>query len=302
MKSDNDFPRLVPPDDIFPRQGSLLRSPHDLPDDQFSLLAAAWAEGALTGESLPELESVIAADIEKRAFAESFMRLRLKPGTEKWEGRNRLLRSTPEEKAVRRTLIYTIAAAAVVLTIITLRPVAEYQATGLTPLVLPGVTVTADVTPPVAPAMQWPGERPADIFQPQIAEAEAMIAPSENEVINRDRPLEVGVVAETPVIVSGIGAKDLISLPVRNIPSPAEPVAERNWIVNSIAGLSKSRTKEDKPVDGYGIAGSLVKSVNTILGWEMELEKVSTDQGEPASVSFSSGLLTFSSPVKKSNQ
>jgi len=301
MKSDNDFPRLVPPDDIFPRQGSLLRSPHELPDDQFSLLAAAWAEGALTGESLLEVESVIAADSEKRTFAESFRKLRLKPGTEKWEGRNRLLRSTPEEKAVRRTLIYTIASAAVVLTIITLRPVAEYHATELTPLVLPGITVTADITPD-DPVMQWPEERPAAIIQPQIAEAAAIVTPSENEVINRDRPLEVGVVVETPVIVSAIGAKDLISLPVRNIPSTAGPVAERNWIVSSIAGLSKSRTKDDKPVDGYGIAGSLVKSVNTILGWEMELEKVSTDQGEPVAVSFSSGLLTFSSPVKKSNQ
>ena len=302
MKSDNEYPRLGPPDDIFPRQGNLLRSPLDLSEDQFSLLAAAWAEGALTGESLSELESVIAADSEKRAFAETFRRLRLKPGTEKWEGRNKLLRSTPEEKAVRRTLIYTIAAAAVVLTIITLRPVAEYHATELTPLVLPGVTVTADVTPTDAPAMQWAGERPADKIQPVTAEAATMNAPSENEVIHRARPLEVRLVAEIPVIVSQIDAKDLISLPVGNISSPAGPVDERNWIVNSLAGLSKSRTKEDKPVDGYGIAGSLVKSVNTILGWEMELEKVSTDQGEPVAVSFSSGLLTFSSPVKKSNQ
>lgn len=302
MKSDNEYPRLVPPDDIFPRQGNLLRSPHDLPDDQFSLLAAAWAEGALKGESLLELESVIAADSKKRAIAESFRRLRLKPGKEKWEGRNRLLRSTAEEKAVRRILIYTIAAAAAVLSIITLSPVAEYQATELTPLLLPGVTVTADVTPPDNQAVQWPGERPEERFQPLTAEVAAMIAPPENEVTDRDGPVEVRVMAETPVIISGIEAKDLISMPVRNISSPDGPVAERNWIINSLAGLSKSGTKEDKPVDGYGIAGSLVKGVNTILGWEMELEKVSTDQGEPVAVSFTSGLLTFSSPVKKSNE
>jgi hypothetical protein len=180
--------------------------------------------------------------------------------------------------------------------------VAEYHATELTPLVLPGVTVTADITPPVAPAIQGSGERPAERFQPLTAEAATGIAPSENKATDRDGPLEVGVVAVTPVIASGIDAEDLISLPVRNISYPDEPVAERNWIVNSLAGLSKSRTKDNKPVDGYGIAGSLVKSVNTILGWEMELEKVSTDQGEPVAVSFTSGLLTFSSPVKKSNE
>lgn len=302
MKSDIEYPRLVPPDDSMPGQGGLLRSPHDLPADQFSLLAAAWAEGALSGESLSELESVIAADSEKRAFAESFRRLRLKPGTEKWEGRNKLLRSTPMEKNIRRMLIVTIATAAATLSIITLRPVTEHQAVEQTPLVLPGLTVTAETAKPVSPEIQVVSETPTAESHQMISEAATLIASAEAEVIRGDGPLVLDAVAEAPLIISQINANDLIALQTRDIPSPAEVVDERSWIVNSLAALSKSGTSEGKPVNGYTIAGSLVKSVNSILGWEMELEKVSTDQGEPVAVSFSSGLLTFSSPVKKSNQ
>lgn len=302
MKSDNEYPRLVPPDDTFPGQGNLFRAPHDLTAEQFSLLAAAWAEGALSGESLSEIESVIAADREKRVIAESFRRLRLKPGTERWEGRNRLLRSTPGAKNVRRMLIYTVATAAAILAIITLRPVAEYQEAEQTLTVLPGVTVTADITRSVTPEIQMESEMPPAESQQVVSEPAILIASSEIEEMRRDIPLEIGIAAETHVIVSEINAKDLIALQIRDIPPTSEATDERSWIANSLAALSKSGTNEDKPVNSYTIAGSLVKSVNSLLGWEMELEKVTTGDGEPVAVNFNSGLLTFSSPVKKSNQ
>lgn len=302
MNSDTGYPRLVPPDDRFPGHERLFRSPHDLPLDQFSLLAAAWAEGALSGESLNEFESVIAADTEKGAFAESFRKLRLKPGTEKWDGRHKLLRPTPGVKKVRQMIIYTVAAAAAIIAIMTIRPVAEHQVVDHTPHLLPGVTVTADITRPAIPGIQTEREKTPAESLPVITQPATLVAPAENEVIKRDRPLEIGIAAETPAISSEINAKELMALQFNEIPSPSEAADERSWIVTSLAALSKSRPKEDKPVSGYNIAGSLVKSVNSILGWEMELEKISTEQGEPVAVSFSSGLLTILSPVKKSSE
>ncbi|MCI0522900.1 MAG: hypothetical protein L0Y37_04505 [Bacteroidales bacterium] len=302
MKSDNEYPHLVPPDDTFPGQENMFRSPHDLTAEQFSLLAAAWAEGALSGESLSEIESVIAADREKRVIAESFRRLRLKPGTERWEGRNRLLRSTPAAKNVRRIFIYTIATAAAILAIMTLRPVAEQREAEQTLAVLPGVTVTADMPGSVTHDIQMDSEMPPAESHQVMSEPVILIASAEIEEMKRDMPLEIGIAAESNVIISEINAKNLIALQIRAIPPPSEAADERSWIVNSLAALSKSGTNEDKPVNSYTIAGSLVKSVNSLLGWEMELEKVTTDEGEPVAVNFNSGLLTFSSPVKKSNQ
>jgi hypothetical protein len=48
------------------------------------------------------------------------------------------------------------------------------------------------------------------------------------------------------------------------------------------------------------IAGACVKGVNSVLGWDMDLERVVSDEGNPLAVNFSSSLLSFSAPVKKS--
>ena len=72
--------------------------------------------------------------------------------------------------------------------------------------------------------------------------------------------------------------------------------------MKGIAGLSKSIKKEKTPVDGYVIARSCIKGINSVFGSDMELEKVVSAAGDTVAVSFNSSLLSFSAPVRKSSQ
>ncbi len=133
MKDDSDFPRLTPPDDRFPRRDGLLRKPGDLTVDQFDLLAAAWAEGALAAGNLADMEAAIEVLPSMRMRAESFRSIRLTPYNDKWIYRDRLLRQSPATVAIRRSLVLPLLAAAAVVAFIIMWPSTARQATDTLP-------------------------------------------------------------------------------------------------------------------------------------------------------------------------
>ncbi|MBP7035916.1 MAG: hypothetical protein KBB47_03925, partial [Bacteroidales bacterium] len=122
ITEDMDSPRLTPPDDRMPSGSSLFRSPAELTDEQFDLLAAAWAEGALSGESLEELESVMAASAERRDRAGSFCNIRLVPCDESWPGMRSAIRLSPVQRRLRRSVIPALLAVAAMVVMIIYGP------------------------------------------------------------------------------------------------------------------------------------------------------------------------------------
>jgi hypothetical protein len=64
--------------------------------------------------------------------------------------------------------------------------------------------------------------------------------------------------------------------------------------------ILKEKSAKDTPLKGYEIAEVGVTGLNKLLGWEMALDKKNGDNGELKSVYFSSRLLKFNAPVKKS--
>ncbi len=112
MTEDTDLPRLTPLDDRLQGKGRLFRRPEELTDEQFDLLAAAWADDALSGDSLAETEEALTSSPERRMRAESFRQIRLYPLIDRWEGRNRMLKAAPGTYAIRRILIVTLTVAA----------------------------------------------------------------------------------------------------------------------------------------------------------------------------------------------
>ncbi len=71
-------------------------------------------------------------------------------------------------------------------------------------------------------------------------------------------------------------------------------------MLRSISFLATAITGKEKEVDGYMIASGCITGLNTILGWDMELQQVSNRAGDPVAVSFSSTLLSFTKPLNKS--
>ena len=151
MKDENEYPRLTPRDERYTSRDRLLRKPEDLTFDQFDLLAAAWSEGALSGDHFSELEAAMAADPSMKLRADSFSRIRLLPFDDRWPGRNRLLRQSPAATAIRRTILLTLASAAAVAGIIAFGPAVINQLTGKT---IPASSVTTEIAEIVIPEPQ----------------------------------------------------------------------------------------------------------------------------------------------------
>jgi hypothetical protein len=67
----------------------------------------------------------------------------------------------------------------------------------------------------------------------------------------------------------------------------------RNLILNEEAAT-------DLPIKGYEIAEGGINGLNKLFGWEMALQKTNDENGDLQSLYFSSKMLKFNAPVKKS--
>ena len=157
MTDDSDFPRMTPPDDRFPGRDGLLRKPGDLTDEQFDLLAAAWAEKALAAGSLSDMEAAIEALPSRQIRAESFRRVKLTPYNDKWIYRDKLLRQSPATAAIRRSLVLTLLAAAAVVAFIILWPSTARQATDTLPGLIEESAAMSEALIPEASPVIIPG-------------------------------------------------------------------------------------------------------------------------------------------------
>ncbi len=82
--------------------------------------------------------------------------------------------------------------------------------------------------------------------------------------------------------------------------------SERSRLRRFIASTFRERILKDKeyndtPLQPYEIAEAGIDGLNKLLGWEMALVRTSDEEGELKSFYFSSGVLKFNAPVKKSN-
>ncbi len=312
MNDDTDYPRLTPPDDRYPSPGDLFRSAGDLTDDQFDLLAAAWSENALPEDSLAEMEALLASDPAKKAYAESFGQLRLRPFDDKWNGRHALLRTTPAAKIIRRVWITTLAAAAVIFAILFLRPVTDKQTSLTAPASSPEVAMAPEAIETVPAAVKEVMPEPelsvnktslAAVKITSVTAVKEELPATEREQPVKTAPVTVSARAARPAITAGIESRELLAVNFSKIPATTNiPEKEENWLIKGIAGLSKTIKKEKTPVDGYVIAKSCIKGINSVFGSDMELEKIVSAAGDTVAVSFNSSLLSFSAPVRKSSQ
>jgi hypothetical protein len=304
IADDIGFPRLTTPEDRYPKLDDLLRTPSDLTDEQFDLFAAAWADGALSGDALTEIESVFAANPSKKAYADGFRKIKLIPGNERWSGKNRYLKSVTTVIAIKRTLLVTLASAAAILTLFTLKPVLEKHDSEITLPRLPEVAaiseaVIPDFGPVIAAGRSSSGKTfrsPEDVIKAKKLSAEA--AP-ERTLIS---PVEVRYISGESIRIAGLSAEEIRPVKFISVTSREPGQTDLNWIIKGYSRIAGLLSKKEKPVDGYYIANACVKGINNALGWDMDLEKVLNEKGEPVSVSFSSSFLSFSAPVKKHAQ
>lgn len=301
ITEDIGFPRLTPPGDRMPSGRKLFRREEELTDDQFDLLAAAWSEDALSGEALAELETIFCARPDRRNRAETFRKVRLRPAEERWPGMQSSLRIPGTLTVLRRTVIPALLAVAAMIVIIiygpagaklkrinTLQPVAEMTvATGEIeasyPIIASRTTFSTTVNSTIRES------EPENTEEPQVMTEEV-----------RALPLTLAYSREMPESVAPAASMGLASMNIMQIQTPQAVQEEQNWILRSISHLASAVTGKDQKIDGFMIASGAITGINTLLGWDMELEQVSNRKGDAVALNFSSSLLSFTKPLNKS--
>jgi hypothetical protein len=302
MTDNIDFPRLTPSDDRLPSPEKLIRKPEELTDEQFDLLAAAWVGNALNSESLKEFETLLASFPEKRVHAENFRKIRLTPLNDRWEGKERMIRKSPTAVTVRRTVLITLAAAAVLAGMITLGPsILKQKPAAILQQFHESAVVSEVLVPASSPITVYRSEEAVKTRQgvPVIHEKDLR---THTEIVTepeRILPVTADHHPFVPVLTASADMSGLIPLDLVDIVPVSSPEQEANWILRSISFLAGAITKEKKTVDGYMIANACVNGINDILGWDMELEEVKNKSGEQTKVNFNSSLLSFSAPMNK---
>lgn len=333
---------LRPPEVSMPSLDRLFRHPAQLTDEQFDLLAAAWAEGDLEDEALQEMEEIMSATPERRERAESFRQLRLEPATDRWSSMRGSLRPVPAARLPKRRLITATLAAAALLILLIMGPARKWYRE------LPAgdpVTTATEPVPSLAEAVPQPAKTetpPAEAGAPEVgtepppAEAKVLLAetgagPAKIE----PPPAEAGAPeAGTEPLLAEAGdlpLREMLLITDHNLPvlrtlAPfTEPAMasgtmarvtmarvtmavvpdyqhnapdEQNWILRGLSMIAKAVTGKEREVTRYSIANSCVAGINSLLGWEMELEQLRNESGEPVALSFSSSLLSFRRPLK----
>ena len=302
MNDDIIYPHLTPLNDRYPKQGDLYRSAGDLTAEQFDLLAAAWAENALSDEGLTEIETLFAIDKSKETYAGSYRRLRLIPCDDRWEGLNGLLQATPAIRNIRRVFVIVLASAAIFFTLFTLKPLVNKQVTLTAPVTLPEVAVISDAVEPAAHDISNKMEEAVSASTaPAVKEKSKALYPPDRELTARISPVTMIAAAETPVLLSGTTSRELRPVSFNVITAAPDIPDNENWIIRGISRLSKTPAKERKPIDAYVVASAFIKGINSVLGSEMALDKTLNKKGELVAVSFSSSLLSIKAPVKKNS-
>jgi hypothetical protein len=63
--------------------------------------------------------------------------------------------------------------------------------------------------------------------------------------------------------------------------------------------IMKDKNSGNRPVESFEIAVAGITGLNKLFGWDMALHKNTDDNGEIRSYNFTSKLLKFNAPVKK---
>jgi len=313
---------LKPSEKSYPDKSLLKKSTADIPDSQFEYLCVAFLENEITSGQRSELMEILDHDSEKKRTFELFQKIKLTPYEISFKDKNRLIKRSTAQKVIRLSVFALSSAAAIVLIIMTFLNLPQ-QLTNTIQNSAQNViidSINQQQSGDVVPAAETEVNKPVVTNQKTeklVAEVQTLstdesmseriiLLPADTSVRKFDNPDIVPV--KVPVNVSVVNNANILrnSLVASNISFNAPAYDdERSNIGRFIAKtfrekILKEDISKDTPLKGYEIAEAGVTGLNKLLGWEMALEKNNDENGELKSVYFSSRILKFNAPVKKS--
>jgi hypothetical protein len=314
--------RLKPSQESFLHKSALKKGIPDLSASQFEYLCVAYLENDLSDNQRTELLQIIGNDPEKKRNFELIQKARLSPKKVNFEHKKQLIKRTPFQKVIRMSVIGLSAAATVAL-IITAWLLIPRNITEKT-------NISSQNTIP-----DTTNERPQSQINQEKQDANNIVAVTNRKKENTFNKVKGNITVNIPPDILTNSEDDSLRTNTRNnemsvikIRIQAEinlfQVTEGNKLIalslspvaidyddgRSNIGKFISRTFRDKilrekkvndtPLKPYEIAEAGITGLNKLLGWEMALNEKTDVDGNVKSIYFSSRMLKFNAPVKKS--
>jgi hypothetical protein len=305
----------------YPFKDDLKRSADEISELQFEYLCTARLENDLSELQKSELDEIIANDGEKKRISEQINKTRLSPLNINYKHKKQLLKLTPAQGIIRLSIIGLSAAAVITLIITTYLSVPHSPGDNKTNeavIIIPNNNLMQPSNEKIPDIIESPDNKLSEtakitvkisaLFRPDQTTAPledlAENSLEDSAVRNNAEPgVEKIKVIELSMLSNSTNRNDLASSYIY-VPDE-EPDNERSKIGKYIAKtfrekFLKEKTPPDSPLKGYEIAEAGVSGINKIFGWEMALDKKNDQNGNLKSVYFSSRILKFNAPVKKS--
>jgi hypothetical protein len=314
--------RLSTPANSFTHKDKLKKKGTDISESQFEYLCVAFLEKDLSSDQQSELKELIDLYPEKKKSFELIQKMKLLPEDIKYEKKKKLIRRTIVRKVMRFSYIGLSSAAIIALAFITYFSI---------PRTLPvktdktsqNIKVNSNTKETAVEAVSdnvLSGKKDLS-FKKQnknllsaspkvqsVITEHVMNSPLQNAqtVRSDDKPTnsfnKIPVFSQVEVKGKTIPNNLIAFQPTFNIPVYDDGRSKLGRFISKTfrEKILKEKSAKDTPLKGYEIAEAGVTGLNKLLGWEMALDKKTGENGELKSVYFSSKLLKFNAPVKKS--
>lgn len=313
---------LEPPEITYSRKETLRRSILDLNDEQFDNLCIASLENDLTTREQEELDFIVSLDENKRKNYELIKKLKLRPATVIFSGKESVKKLTAGHRIFNYSLagLGTAATLALFITFYLFFKSARMEKMLSTSLAadtllielsagLSAITDQAVVeksSPIHAAYSKMPEKENATggiLSDNELKEVNTESTDIINVII-RERPPDLLVVKMPEISVYGLNSGKFLLRQFN--PSNAVPdyQDQRSNVDRFLAKIFHEIIMNDtmsgnRPVKSYDLAIAGITGINKLLGWEMALEKKVDKNGEIRSYYFSSRILKINTPAKK---
>jgi hypothetical protein len=311
--------RVVPPDHPFRLKQELQRTPADLSPSQVEYLAAAYLEGDISPEEEADLKLNLAVNSESQKIFEAIQKTKLSAPYVVYANKNSLVKTVFFTGTLRISVSMLSAAAIIILLILNhfFIPRTGKEISQITQSV---ATLTIERTQPYMAS---------DRVVTEYSVAKSNVKTEETFLQAKDKG-QTETVTVVPDSSSGferavapgyiafyntpsISADEKITLRSQLIESPVQPV-QAETVDDDQSRLSKFIAKtfrakilrqdkvSEEPLRSYEIAEAGIDGLNKLLGWQMALVKTNDESGQLKSLYFSSKLVKFNAPVRKTSE
>ena len=318
---------LKPVEKLLPHKDHLKKSIADISGSQFEYLSVAYLENDLSSGQQTELFEALELDSERKRSFELIQKLTLVPASIRYLHKNKLKKRTVLQNVIRLSVIGLSAAATIALLVVTYllipRNISDKGKDGMLSVRTQNIVVDSNRVLQAVNKLSdnritenkidIPGKtRGTHISALQknryetglsestvISKSDSLHTVRDNSVIEIDKIHAFRTIDLKGGIISNTLLASRLTLPV--------PVYndERSNLNKFIARtfrekILKEKTSKDTQLKFYEIAEAGVAGLDKLFGWEMALDEKNDENGKLRSVYFSSKLLKFNSPVKKS--